>query len=314
MLPAALAADGPTLRSRGECLERYTLGCCVQPTRYYSLFRRRFAEGVNAAGRFSVHTVALRLTILGSGSNGNAAFIATERVRILIDAGFSYRQISKRLAEIGESPENLDAVVVSHEHSDHVAGLKMLAKRTRASFWMTRLTSSTLDWGDLSPAVETFDAGARLVIGDLEIDTFTIPHDAIDPIGFRVRHAGVKLGLVTDLGYIPQSVKHHIRGCEFLLLESNHDLDMLKVGPYPWVVKQRVASRTGHLSNQSVAEFLRTDYDRLARTIVLAHLSAENNYPATAELEVGRALEDAGAADTRLLVAAQDRPSEVFQF
>lgn len=218
------------------------------------------------------------------------------------------------MAEFGEDPEELDAVLVSHEHSDHVAGLPMLAKRTKASFWMTRLTSGTLDWGAVEPPVETFDAGARLAIGDLEIDTFTIPHDAVDPIGFRVRHAGVKLGLVTDLGYIPQSVKHHIRGCDLLVLESNHDLDMLKVGPYPWVVKQRVASKTGHLSNHAVAEFLRTDYDRAAQTIVLAHLSGENNYPATAKLEVGRALEDAGAADTRLLVAEQKRPSEVFRF
>ena len=258
--------------------------------------------------------MSVRLAILGSGSSGNAVFVATERVRVLLDAGFSYRQISKRLAAIGEDAEQLDAVIVSHEHSDHVTGLPMLAKRTKAEFWMTRLTSTTLDWGKLSPPVQKFEAGARLAIGDLEIDTFTIPHDAIDPIGFRVRHAGVKLGVVTDLGYIPQSVKHHVRGCDFLMLESNHDLDMLKVGPYPWVVKQRVASKTGHLSNHAVAEYLRTDYDRSAETIVLAHLSGENNYPATAQLEVGRALEEIGAADTRLLVADQDSPSEVFSF
>ena len=129
-----------------------------------------------------------------------------------------------------------------------------------------------------------------------------------------IDEVNTKLGVVTDLGYIPQSVKHHIRGCDFLMLESNHDLDMLKVGPYPWVVKQRVASKTGHLSNHAVAEYLRTDYDRSAETIVLAHLSGENNYPATAQLEVGRALEEIGAADTRLLVADQDSPSEVFSF
>ena len=153
-----------------------------------------------------------------------------------------------------------------------------------------------------------------MAIGDLEIDTFTVPHDAADPIAFRVRHEGVKAGVVTDLGYIPQSVKHHVRGCDFLMLESNHDAEMLRVGPYPWSVKQRVAGKTGHLSNHAVAEFLRTDFDRSARTLVLGHLSGENNYPATAELEVGAALSSVGCSDVRLLTASQKAPSEVFRF
>lgn len=263
--------------------------------------------------------MSLRISILGSGSSGNATFVATDRVRVLIDAGFSYKQIGRRLAEIGEDPEELDAVVVSHEHSDHIAGLRMLAKKTRASLWMTERTSRAIDfqgdeWKGLDPTLETFEAGSRLAIGDLEIDTFTIPHDAVDPIAFRVRHEGVKAGLVTDLGYIPQSVKHHVKGCDFLLLESNHDAEMLRVGPYPWSVKQRVAGKTGHLSNHAVAEFLRTDFDRCARTLVLGHLSGENNYPATAELEVGAALASVGCSDVRLMTAAQHAPSEVFRF
>lgn len=263
--------------------------------------------------------MSLRVSILGSGSNGNAAFVATREVRVLVDAGFSFRQIEKRLEAIGERAEDLDAVLITHEHSDHCTGLQTLVKRTGKPIYLTARTASAIDWGELMggecppPRLETFSAGARLEIGDLSIDTFTIPHDAVDPVGFSFRACGAKAALVTDLGYMTASVKQHIQGADFLLLESNHDLEMLRVGPYPWFVKQRVASRVGHLSNQAVAEFLESEFDRAARTLLLGHLSGNNNHPAMAYDDAHRALTRIGAGGVALAVADQDSPSEVFE-
>ena len=251
---------------------------------------------------------------MGSGSGGNATWIATDRVRLLIDAGFSFREIGKRLDAIGERAEDLDAVLISHEHSDHVRGLPQTAKRLKIPIHLTAMTDDTIDWHKAEPRREIFQAGQRLVIGDLEIDSFTIPHDAVDPVAFCFRSQGVKLGLVTDLGYMPDSVRLQIEGCHLLVLESNHDLEMLKVGPYPWFVKQRVMSRMGHLSNQAVSDFLSGGFDRAARAVVLAHLSDNNNHPEIARLFAASALDEAGARDTRVVIAHQDRPTEVFAF
>ena len=258
-------------------------------------------------------TTSLRICVLGSGSSGNAAFLATGKVRLLVDAGFSFREISKRLQAIGEDPQDLDAVLISHEHSDHVKGLPQLSKKLKCPVYMTGLTEDALGWNDVPLQVEPFEAGHGLVIGDLEIDTFTTPHDAVDPVAFCVRHNGSKAGLVTDLGYVPDSVKYQIRGCDFLLLESNHDLEMLKVGPYPWFVKQRVMSRVGHLSNHAVSDFLAGDFDRSSRWLVLGHLSENNNHPEVARMFAGMALEQIGSAQTRLVIAEQRRPTEVFE-
>jgi phosphoribosyl 1,2-cyclic phosphodiesterase len=251
---------------------------------------------------------------LGSGSNGNATFVATERVRLLIDAGFSHRRIAERLAALGERAEDLDAVIITHEHCDHVRGLPVVARKTRAAVYLTPPTRQALDWDDTAARVEMFEAGRTIVVGDLEIDTFTVPHDAVDPIGCCLRWQGVKVGLATDLGYLPDSVKYHIRGCDLLILESNYDTEMLRVSPYPFFVRQRVGSRNGHLSNHEVADFLNADFDRKARTLVLAHLSEQNNHPEIARLFAQEALESAGARDTRLHVARQHETSEVFEF
>jgi phosphoribosyl 1,2-cyclic phosphodiesterase len=251
---------------------------------------------------------------LGSGSRGNAALVTTTRTRVLVDAGFSFRSLCRRLAEIGERAEALDAVLISHEHSDHIAGLQTLSRKIKAPIYLTSRTEHAIDWGEKRPHVEAFEAGARLVIGDLEIDTYTIPHDAVDPVGFAFRQNGFKVGLATDLGYMTESIKRHMRGCDMLVLESNHDLEMLKVGPYPWFVKQRVMSRVGHLSNQAVSDFLVEEFDLDTRILVLAHLSGNNNHPEIARMFADQALQQAGATATRLIVADQDRPSEVFEF
>jgi phosphoribosyl 1,2-cyclic phosphodiesterase len=178
---------------------------------------------------------------------------------------------------------------------------------------MTRLTAPAIDWGETVPRLEPFQAGARLRIGDIDVQSFGIPHDAIDPVGFAFEAQGVRIGVATDLGYIPESIKFHLRRTDLLLLEANHDLDMLKVGPYPWSVKQRVMSRVGHLSNLVMAEFLAQDLDSCTNNLVLGHLSEQNNHPAIVNMFATQALETRGLA-TRMSIATQNAPSEVFSF
>ena len=197
--------------------------------------------------------------MLASGSSGNAALLATENTRILVDAGLSMKELRRRLAAIGEDLASIDAILITHEHSDHVAGLPVLARSrdVRAAMYLTLLAAPAIDWGETEPPrLEPFQAGASFQIGDIHVQSFSIPHDARDTVGFCFIAQGVYIGVVTDLGYIPENVKYHLRRTDLLLLESNHDLDMLKVGPYPWSVKQRVMSREGHLSNLGMSDYL----------------------------------------------------------
>jgi phosphoribosyl 1,2-cyclic phosphodiesterase len=251
--------------------------------------------------------------VLASGSSGNCALVATGRTRVLVDAGLSVRELTRRLAMIEEAPERIDGVVVTHEHSDHVAGLARLARKFNLPVYATWLTAPNLDFGEHKPALEVFQAGSRIAIGDLEIQTFTLPHDAIDPLGLCFQHAGVKIGLVTDLGYVTDSVRIHLRGAHVLLLEANHDLDMLKVGPYPWSVKQRVMGRMGHLSNDGVCDFLLRDLDSSVANLILGHLSEHNNHPELARMMALRALARRGM-DVPLSIARQNEPTDVFTY
>jgi phosphoribosyl 1,2-cyclic phosphodiesterase len=253
--------------------------------------------------------------VLASGSSGNAALLATNNTRILLDAGLGLRELNRRLAQAGEEIGRLDAVLITHEHSDHVAGLAALARRRefRAPIYMTRLTAPVMDWGESRPQIETFQAGATFEIGDIEVNSFSVPHDAADPVGFCFEVSGVRVAVATDLGYMPESVKYHLRRTDLLLLEANHDLDMLKVGPYPWSVKQRVMSRVGHLSNLVMAEYLAREFSDRAANLVLGHLSEQNNHPEIVRDLAAQALEERGL-HTRLTIARQHEPTEVFQF
>jgi len=253
--------------------------------------------------------------VLASSSSGNATFIRTERTRLLVDAGLSKRDVLARLAAIGEPAESLDAILISHEHSDHVSGLVALARHLDIPVYITRLTAPSIPWGEYTPKLDCFQAGASFTIGDLDVDSFTVPHDAIDPVGFCFRADGIKVGVVTDLGYVPESIKFHLRGADLLILESNHDLEMLKVGPYPWSVKQRVMGRKGHLSNEVVSDFIRQDLDSSISTLVLGHLSEHNNHPEIVRAMAERALDRAGRAlFTRLVVAEPKGQTEVFTY
>ncbi len=200
----------------------------------------------------------VKFCVLASGSSGNAALLATENTRILVDAGLSMRELAKRLAAIGEDLRRIDAILITHEHSDHVAGLPVLARkqeterrhlhdapdRARHRLGRTPARASR----PFRPAPLFASA-----ISKCRASAFrTMP---CDPVGFCFEAEGVRIGIATDLGYVPDSIKFHLRRTDLLLLEANHDLDMLKVGPYPWRVKQRVMSRVGHLSNLGMSDF-----------------------------------------------------------
>ena len=253
--------------------------------------------------------------VLASGSSGNAALLETDQTRILIDAGLSMKELSRRLGRIGEELERLDAILITHEHADHVAGLPVLARnqKVRARIYLTRLTAPAIDWGEAQPSLETFQAGAQFRIGDINVTSFSVPHDAVDPVAFCFEMRGVRIGVATDLGYIPASIKYHLRRTDLLLLESNHDLDMLKVGPYPWAIKQRVMSRVGHLSNLGMSDYLIEDLDAATDRLVLGHLSEHNNHPEIVRLVATQALEERGLR-THLSIASQREASEVFRF
>ena len=339
----------------------------------------------------------MRMTVLASGSKGNSTVISSSRTRVLVDAGLSCRELLKRMATAGEDPAQLDAILVTHEHQDHIAGLAVLARRLKIPVFFTepthrawvrmltpRTTMTYAKWlehvqrekearaatiaastpatdlaaafaaqseaiteveavsesrsGDSNaamelpvnleelcepekksergqvdpaqlPAVEYFFAGTQFSIGDIEITPFTIPHDAADPCGFVFEAEGIRMALATDLGYMPPNVKAALKRIDVLLLESNHDLEMLRDGPYPWSVKQRVLSRVGHLSNNATAEFLQKDYDGGAAWIVLGHLSESNNAPELARLAAEQALGDHPTLlGNRVLLAQQGAP------
>jgi len=263
----------------------------------------------------------VKICILASSSAGNSAFIGTGTTRLLIDAGLSRREIVKRLAAIGEDLACVDAILITHEHTDHTLGLAALIKRkpcdTTMAVFATHGTAQFIDWGesisggDSRPAVEAFQAGCSFSIGDFDITSFTIPHDAADPVGYTFTAEGIKVAIATDLGYIPDSLRVHLRGTDLLLLESNHDLEMLRVGPYPWPVKQRVMSRRGHLSNEVAAEFIERDLDGTVSTLVLGHISEHNNHPELVRNLGSKAL-NGRALFTKLVVAEPGIQSEVF--
>jgi phosphoribosyl 1,2-cyclic phosphodiesterase len=319
------------------------------------------------------------MTVLASGSKGNSTVVSSTHTRILVDAGMSCREIFKRMRAAGEDPEMLDAILITHEHQDHIQGLQVTARKlgipvyfTEATHrawmrWMTprkRLTyaewlaqrqqeaarkkaeaeasAAPLD-ADLEnpfyreaelaecaaeeeelkseekteadpcalPGVEYFRAGTNFLIGDISVSAFTIPHDAVDPVGFVFQAEGIRIGIATDLGYMPPNVSMQLRGCDVLMLESNHDLEMLRDGPYPWSVKQRVMSRVGHMSNDATAKFLESQYDGQASYIILAHLSESNNLPELARVAAEFALRDRmSLLGNRLVLAEQRAPTE----
>ena len=246
----------------------------------------------------------LAICILASGSRGNAVYISGGSTSILIDAGLSGIEIERRLNSKGLHPEDLDAILVSHEHTDHIQGVGVLSRRFNLPVFISSKTekAAVSQLGNVR-VIKNFECGSPFMINDLSIHPFSISHDAEDPSGFTVNQNGAKIGLATDLGIATSMVKEHLKGCSLLILEANHDEDMLLNGPYPWPVKQRIKSRTGHLSNEASKNLLKeVQHDRL-KYVILAHLSKTNNTPQKALSEVGRAITDCHA---QLDVATQD--------
>ncbi|MFQ5695370.1 MAG: MBL fold metallo-hydrolase [Terriglobia bacterium] len=243
------------------------------------------------AGKRRGAATAVELTILGSGSSGNAALVSTGRTRLLLDAGLSKRVTRKRMQAAGLTAGRVDAIVVSHEHADHAAHVSGLAAEFGAPVYFSEGTAEALDGEAKLRKVERFRPGQRFTVGDIEVIPFAVPHDAREPVAFRLQAQGVRLALAVDLGYLTTLVKEQLRGCDCVLLEANHDVELLRQGPYPWFIKQRVMSRLGHLSNRAIAEFLEHDFDGRAQHIVLAHLSGNNNSPELALVAARQSLE-----------------------
>lgn len=236
---------------------------------------------------------------------------------ILVDVGLSGRETAKRLRECGIEPDRISAIIVSHEHGDHCRGVGPFAKDLDIPVFMTDATFAGSGMILDSRKHQRIISGQCFDVYGFSITCFSVPHDSADPLGFAIEKGGIKIGIALDLGYLSNLVIERLRNCDGVVLESNHDVQMLKVGPYPWALKQRVMSRRGHLSNDSVAQFLSNEYDGKAMHFVLAHLSKKNNLPELALLSAQRALEERSRLQvhqTRLELAEADKISKTYRF
>jgi phosphoribosyl 1,2-cyclic phosphodiesterase len=244
----------------------------------------------------------MRFASLGSGSRGNALLVEAGRTRVLLDCGFSVRETESRLARLGVEAARIDAILVTHEHDDHVGGVARLAARHGLPVWLTHGTlraTPALAGAD----VRVFDPHARFAVGDLEMEPFPVPHDAAEPAQYIFGDGAHRLGVLTDIGEPTPHVAATLSGCDALVLECNHDAEMLARGPYAAPLKRRIAGRLGHLDNEASAALLGRLDNRRLRHIVASHLSETNNTPELARLALARAL---GCAPDWIGVASQD--------
>ncbi|HUF62624.1 MAG TPA: MBL fold metallo-hydrolase [Verrucomicrobiales bacterium] len=256
----------------------------------------------------------LRLGILGSGSNGNSAVIVSEQRTVLVDAGLSARQLSRRLELLGVDPARIDAVLLTHEHGDHVRGLDVFSKRRRLPVYCNPLTREVLrsslkedhEWR----LVET---GSAFVLGDLEIQTFSVAHDATDPMGFVVRCGAGSVGILSDVGYVTNLMRLHLQEMEVLFVESNYEECLLHDDPRrPWPTKQRILSRHGHLSNDQAVELVGEVASPRLRRVILGHLSRDCNRPEIALGKLRQRLGDLGLEHVMVDCAGQSAPVGLF--
>ena len=253
----------------------------------------------------------LRFALLGSGSSGNALLITTPHTKILIDNGFSFKQLQLRVAALGETLEGLRAVFVTHEHADHVNGLGVLTRRIDVPVYLTEATYNSLpaSVGPI-PRVELFEAGDSIAVNGLTLTSFSVSHDAADPACFVVESSGARLGIASDLGHASHLVKARLAGAHGLVLESNYCPEMLRRGPYPPALKQRIQGKQGHLSNVDMNSLLAGLLHDSLQVVVLAHLSKDNNTPEQARKMAAQVLGDHPAA---LHVAAREKPTPLLE-
>jgi phosphoribosyl 1,2-cyclic phosphodiesterase len=258
--------------------------------------------------------VAVHLTFLGSGSSGNCAYLETDSVRLLIDAGLSGRQIRQRMATLARAPETLTGILITHEHSDHIAGLAGLAARLDVPIYCNRQTKEAIEAQlHIQINARIFATGGSFEVADVTVDTFAISHDACDPVGFLVRTEAGNIGFLTDLGHATKLVVERIRPANVLLLEANHDVKMLQDDPRrPWSLKQRILSRHGHLSNDDAADVVEQILSADLRRLYLGHLSRECNRPDLAHRAVAGRLEQLGGTHVCVESTSQHIPSATF--
>jgi phosphoribosyl 1,2-cyclic phosphodiesterase len=259
-------------------------------------------------GSLESHCGTLSVCVLASGSRGNAIYVSDGVTSVLVDAGLSAREIVRRLDSRGLIAADLSAIIVTHEHTDHVRGVERLCRRFRIPVFLTAGTLAAASALQELPEIFTIACGRSFKIDTLTVDPFSICHDARDPAGFILGANGTRVGIATDLGIATAVVREHLRGCGLVILESNHDPEMLMEGPYPWFLKQRIRGRTGHLSNPDSGRLLSEIAHPGLQQVILAHLSEANNTPDKALAEAGRALAD---SDTQVTAASQSEPSSI---
>ena len=269
----------------------------------------------------------MKFSVLGSGSTGNAVLLVANGTRVLVDAGLSAREVARRMSLLGEDPNSLDGILITHEHGDHAGGLRVLMKDLDCPVFMSEKTRDAYV-GErrnvandeprkrlcaLRDRMVEIDSGRGFCIGEIDFHPFTVPHDAVDNFGFTATHEGVKVATAMDFGRITTLMTERLRGCAAIVIESNHSRDMLKtVEQYPWELKQRILSRLGHLSNEDVAEWLLDGFDGQARHIVLAHLSQRANNPYLAKITAESALRERSplfAGDTEITLSFPKEPT-----
>ena len=274
----------------------------------------------------------MKCTVLGSGSTGNSVLLCTEKTKVLVDVGLSAKETLRRLTLVGVNFSELDAILITHEHSDHANGLRVLLNTVRCPVYLSGATREAYlreksnktnnEPQKRADAVKNrtieIESSVDFCIGDIDFEPFSVPHDAADNFGFVAKSAGVKLATVLDFGCFTTLIKEKLRGCSGIIIESNHDRDMLKTCPiYSWDLKQRILSRTGHISNEDLAEWLTGEFDGAARQIVLAHLSQRANEPHLARLTAQTALQMRSPlfrAETQVTISYHGEPTEWIEF
>src|SRR5438105_6298152 len=269
----------------------------------------------------------MKISVLGSGSTGNAVLLVANGTRVLVDAGLSAREIARRMNQLGEDANALDGILLTHEHGDHAGGLRVLMKdldcpvymsaKTRDAYIGERRQVASDEPRRRSDALRDrmveIDSGRDFRIGEIDFHPFTVPHDAVDNFGFTATHQGVKIATLMDFGHITTLITERLRGCAAIVMESNHSRDMLKAcDVYPWELKQRILSRLGHLSNEDVAEWICDGFDGVANHIVLAHLSQRANNPYLAKITAEVALQDRAPlfpTDTKVTLSFPKEPT-----
>ncbi len=259
----------------------------------------------------------MRLCPLCSGSSGNSTYIEAGNVRLLIDAGLSCKRITELLRTIGADPAQLSAILVTHEHIDHIRGINILSKKYRIPVYANAECWQQMrgQLKDVTPGnVCVFESDRVFYIDSVAILPFSSYHDSVHAVGFTVAHKGHKAAVCTDIGHVDKRIIELLSDCELVLLEANHDVDMLMAGSYPYLLKKRILSGTGHLCNEDCGKALVELYHRGVKSAILGHLSAENNYPELALITVHAALEAAGIGDEmQIALAKRDEPTGVFE-